>query len=55
MTTYMLDLEPLYDIEHTLVFEDEPTIFSEEYAIELIETALHLMEETIENNPTLIS
>jgi len=55
MTTYILDLEPLYDIGHTLIFEDEPSIFSEENAVELFETAFHLMEEIMENNHTLIS
>jgi len=54
MTT-LFDLEPLEDIIDTLVFEDEPSIFNEEYAIELIETALHLMEEFMAENPTAIS
>ena len=54
MTT-LFDLEPLEDIMDTLVFEDEPNIFNEEYSIELIETALHLMEEFMEENPTVIS
>jgi putative phage-type endonuclease len=55
MTTYILDLEPLEDIGDTLVFEDEPSIFSEENAIELVETALYIMEEFMEENPTAIS
>jgi putative phage-type endonuclease len=55
MTTYIFDLEPLEDILETLVFEDEPSIFSEEHAIELVETAFHLMEEFMEENPTAIS
>ena len=54
MTT-LSDLEPLEDIMDTLVFEDEPNIFNEEYAIELVETALHLMEEFMTENPTAIS
>ena len=49
------DLEPLEDIMDTLVFEDEPNIFNEEHAIELVETALHLMEEFMKENPTAIS
>ena len=49
------DLEPLEDILDTLVFEDEPSIFTEEHAIELVETALHLMEEFMNENPTAIS
>ena len=54
MTT-LSDLEPLEDIMETLVFEDEPNIFNEEYAIELVETALHLMEEFMAEKPTTIS
>jgi putative phage-type endonuclease len=55
MTTYIFDLEPLDDIINKLVFEEEPTIFTEEYAIELVETALQLMENFMEDNPTAIS
>lgn len=55
MITFIKDLEPLEDILDTLVFEDEPTIFSEEHAIELVETAFHLMEEYMAENPTIIS
>jgi len=55
MTTYIWDLEPLQDILDTLVFEDEPSIFTEEIAIELVETALHLMEEYMKDNPSAIS
>ena len=46
MTT-INDMEDLEDMLHTLVFEDEPSIFTEEYAVELVETALHLMEEFV--------
>ena len=49
------DLEPLQDIMDTLVFEDEPNIFNEEHAVELVESALHLMEEFMKENPTAIS
>ncbi len=49
------DLEDLEDITDTLVFEDEPTIFTENYAIELVETALHLMDEYLEHNPHVLS
>jgi len=49
------DLEDLEDITDKLVFEDEPSIFTEEYAIELVETALHLMDEYMTYNPTAIS
>jgi len=49
------DLEELEDILNTLVFEDEPSIFDEDNTIELIETALHLMEEYVIDNPSAIS
>ena len=49
------DLEDLEDITDTLVFEDKPSIFTEEYAIELVETALHLMDDYMEQHPTAIS
>jgi len=55
MTTYLFEIEPLEDILDTLIFEDEPSIFSEEHAIELFETALHLMDEYMDENPTAIS
>jgi len=55
MTTLIFDLDPLENIIDTLVFEDEPTIFSEEHAIEFVETALHLMEEFMLENPNVIS
>jgi putative phage-type endonuclease len=48
-------LEDLEDILDTLVFEDEPTIFDESNTIELMETALHLMEEYVIDNPSAIS
>ena len=54
------DLEDIEDCSHTLVFEEEidqydPIIFTDEYAVELVETALHLMDEFIEHNPHIIS
>ena len=49
------DLEELEDITDKLVFDDEPSIFTEEYAVELVETALHLMDEYMEQYPTAIS
>ena len=55
MSIFLNDIEPLDDILETLVFEDEPYIFSEEYAIDLVETALHLMEEYMSEHPTAIS
>ena len=55
MITCIEDLEPLEDILDSLEFEDEPTIFSEEHTIELVETAFHLMEEFMAENPTAMS
>jgi putative phage-type endonuclease len=52
---YLSDLEELICILDTLVFEDEPTIFTDEYAVEIVETALHLMDEYIIENPHIIS
>ena len=52
---YIYELEELQNITDTLIFEDEPSIFTEEYALELIETALHLMEDYMNENPTSIS
>ena len=55
MSTFIYELEPLVNILDELVFEDEPNIFSEDYAIEILETALYLMEEFMSQNPTVIS
>ena len=49
------ELEDLKDILDTLIFEDESTIFNEDNTLELIETAFHLMEEYIYENPTAIT
>jgi putative phage-type endonuclease len=52
--TNLEDLEDLQDILNTLIFEDKPSIFTEEYTLQFIETALHLMDETMTLNPRLI-
>ena len=49
------ELEELEDIIDTLVFEDEPPLFTSEYAIDFIETAMLLMDEYIKDNPHVIS
>lgn len=49
------DLEDLEDITDKLIFEDEPSIFTEEYAVEFVETALHLMDDYMNQYPTTIS
>ena len=49
------DLEDLEDIANLLYFQDQPCVFTEEYAVELVETALHLMDEYISGNPHVVS
>ena len=55
MFQYIHELKELEDILNTLVFEDEPTIFDEDSTLELMETALQLMEEYVIDNPSAIS
>jgi putative phage-type endonuclease len=55
MISYIFDLEPLEDITDKLIFEDEPTIFTEENTIELVETVFYLIDEYISDNPNSIS
>ena len=55
MFQYIHELPEMEEILNTLVFEDEPSIFDEDNTIELMETALHLMEEYVIDNPTAIS
>ena len=52
---FLSDLEDLEDITNTIVFEDEPSVFTEEYAVELVETAVQLMDEYIYYNPQVVS
>ena len=52
---FLHELEELHDILDTLVFEDVPSFFTDEYANELVETALHLMDEYIYEHPQIIS
>ncbi len=50
------ELEELEDITDELIFEDIPAIFEdEELAIDLVETAMHLMDEYIILDPDIIS
>jgi putative phage-type endonuclease len=51
------DLHDLENILDSLIFEDEviPNIFDETNALELIESALYLMEDYMNENPTAIS
>jgi len=52
---FINDLDSLTDILDTLVFEDEPSIFTDEYAVDLVQTALQLMDDFILDNPQIIS
>ena len=52
---FLSDLDDLLDVTNNIVFEDEPSIFTEYYAIELVETALQLMDDYIYHNPHIIS
>lgn len=49
------DLEELEDITNTLIFEEPETIFDEETALQLLETAFHLMDEYMKDNPGAIT
>jgi putative phage-type endonuclease len=53
---YIKDLEELEDIFDSLVPEEQPNLFEEEdFSLQLVETALQLMDEYIEENPHAIS
>jgi putative phage-type endonuclease len=45
----------LKDILDDLIFEDEPTIFDENSTLDFVESALHLMTDYMNQNPTAIS
>jgi putative phage-type endonuclease len=49
------DLNELKDILDELHFEDEPSIFDNNNALDLVESALYLMEDYMNENPTAIS
>lgn len=50
---YINDLNDLIDIKDILFFEEEPTIFTEKYTLELIETSLQLMDEFTNETPVM--
>jgi putative phage-type endonuclease len=52
---YLNEFIDLEDILDSLIFEDEPSIFDEKNTLDLIETALYLMEDYMNDNPTAIS
>jgi putative phage-type endonuclease len=55
MITFLYELEDLKDQLDTLVFEDEPDLFTDEVITEILETALHLMNEFVTDYPNIIS
>ena len=52
---YLNEIPELPDITNELIFEDEPTIFDEEFALELVESAFYLMDDYMNENPTAIT
>jgi putative phage-type endonuclease len=52
---FINELPELQDIIDELVFEDEPSIFDEDFTLDLVESALNLMEDYIMDNPTAIT
>lgn len=52
---FISELEELENIIDKLVFEDEPPLFTKEYAIDFIETSMLLMDEYVKDNPHIIS
>jgi putative phage-type endonuclease len=55
MNVFLNDLEPLDNIIDNIIFEEEPTLFCDEYMDEFVETIFYIIDEFISNNPTLIS
>lgn len=51
----LFELEELEDLLHTLVFENEPSIFNEETVFELMETVFHLVDNFLSENPHIVS
>jgi len=51
----MNELPSLHCILGSILFEEEPSFFTEEYIDEFIETTLHLFDEYLSNCPTLFS
>jgi hypothetical protein len=53
--TYLYELDPLKNILDDIVFDYPPSIFTEEYTLDFVESVLHLMDECMNENPTIIS
>jgi putative phage-type endonuclease len=52
---YINDLEELNDIIDSLEIDNEESIFNEKDTLDLVESALYLMEKYIEENPSAVS
>jgi len=48
-------MDELIDVTDTFIFEDAPSLFEEDSALDLIESAFQLMEDYVNENPTAIS
>ena len=55
MNVYLNDLEPLDNIIDTLIFEEEEPIFCDEYIDDFVEIIFYLIDEFVNDNPTLIT
>jgi len=57
MITYLHlnELPELEDISDELVFEDEPTIFDEDYTLQFVESTFYLMDDYMKENPSAIT
>ncbi len=53
--TYINELEELEDILSLIEPNEKTSCFTEEEELEIYETCFHLMEEFVNNNPTLVS
>jgi len=51
----MNDIEDLEDVLDSLVFEEEPSVLTDECAVDIMITAFHLMDEYISEHPNAIS
>jgi putative phage-type endonuclease len=55
MTTLSNDLNELIDILEDIVFEDAPSTIDDATALDIIETAMQLMDNYVNENPTAIT
>ena len=53
--TYLYQLDQLKDVIDDIIFDYPPSIFTEEYTLEFVESVLHLMDDYMDENPAIIS